>query len=570
MFGAYIPIQEGLGPYTGCVRRSFYVDGAQEGVKIACDLYLPADGQGKVVEQALPLVLHTGMGGRRKDETPEITFTLIANGYAVMRCDNRQEGASHGVSNSFMGLDQGADIKCVIEWCAAQPWCSGKIGMHGISNKGFIQWTTACNFPEHLTAITPIVCNADFYYVNHPNGVNGAPKHMGGFGGGIPGMPRKLQIGVPVDDDPAPGYPQAYKAALDREGKQLNWFEKTSPENQCRDWVDPGLGYAPSLVDAPIEYIDQIKAKGYRIRQFAGWFDSNASGQLMVHNLVGERIIVGPWNHGEGNTGHSAFADGCLDMAREHLRWFDDCLKGIPSQRPPVTYYTINAPEGQRWQESQVWPPEDCVQVPFYLDAEGGLGQTIPQSSCVQYTVDDDVAIFDPWGRMNTLITRDMNPDCDSKALCFTTAPLTQGTELTGHCAAELWASSTAEDGNFIAVIEDVFPNGESHYITSGCLRASHRRLDEHPAFASVGVPYHRSLEAEMEPLVPGEPAFLAFCIDATSYYFPAGHRIRVSIACGEKSAMQQPACVDLSHPPEVTLYTGGRMASRVLLSLKK
>ena len=230
----------------------------------------------------------------------------------------------------------------------------------------------------------------------------------------------------------------------------------------------------------------------------------------------------------------------------------------------------MNAPEGQRWKESEVWPPENCEQIPFYLGSDGTLGQDISLKGERQYTVTDDVTIFEPVGRMNSYITRDMNTECDSKAMSFTTVPLERDIELTGHCVAELWISSTAEDGNFAVVLEDVEPDGKSCYITIGYLRASHRKESANEMYNSVGVPYHRSFEADMMPLEPGIPVRLAFGIDATSYFFPKGHRIRVTVVCGERAQMHQPACIDLNNPPEVTLYSGGNMASRVLLSIKK
>lgn len=569
MKGTIIKIEKGLGPYTSCVRTSFYVDGSEEDVKIACDLYLPLEENGEAVSEPLPMILHAGMGDRRAAEIPEITFTLVANGYAHMFCDVRVEGASRGVSHSFAGMDQANDMKCVIEWAAAQPWCNGKVAMRGISNKGFIQLTTACTFPPHLVAITPAVCNADFYYVNQPNGVNGSPK--------LTPMPSafslpstdEIKIGTPVDDDPAPWYPMARANAKYRADKVIPWYERENPENKCRDWIDPNLGYAPNIVDAPIEYVDKLREHGCMIQQFAGWFDSNASGQLMFHNLVGHRIIVGPWNHGETISGRSKLEDGTLNFAREHLDWFDECLKGKPAKRPKITYYTMNAPKGSRWKESDVWPPKDCRQIPFYLESNGRLQKEIPDVGKRSYTVTDDVTVFDPWGRFDTNITRDMNIDCDSKAMTFTTELLLADTELTGHCVCELYVASTATDGIFMAIIEDISPDGSSKYITSGTMRATHRKESPNEAFNRVGVPYHRSFEADLMPLEPGVPTRLAFCVDATSYFFPAGDRIRMTITCGEKTQMQQPACIDLNNPPKVTLFTGGDKANRVLLSLK-
>lgn len=64
-------------------------------------------------------------------ETPEPTY-WTKHGYVVVRVDERGVGASYGFLDT-MSDQTSSDFAEVIEWCADQPWSSGKVGLLGIS-----------------------------------------------------------------------------------------------------------------------------------------------------------------------------------------------------------------------------------------------------------------------------------------------------------------------------------------------------------------------------------------------------------------------------------------------------
>lgn len=64
-------------------------------------------------------------------ETPEPTY-WTKHGYVVVRVDERGVGSSYG-SLDTMSDQTSSDFADVIEWCAEQPWSSGKVGLLGIS-----------------------------------------------------------------------------------------------------------------------------------------------------------------------------------------------------------------------------------------------------------------------------------------------------------------------------------------------------------------------------------------------------------------------------------------------------
>ena len=56
----------------------------------------------------------------------------VRDGYAVVRVDSRGAGRSPGKLDCFSSREA-RDYFQAIEWAAAQPWCTGKVGLCGIS-----------------------------------------------------------------------------------------------------------------------------------------------------------------------------------------------------------------------------------------------------------------------------------------------------------------------------------------------------------------------------------------------------------------------------------------------------
>ena len=78
---------------------------------------------------------------RRRDGTVlrdrQMHAYFAGHGYAAVRVDMRGSGDSDGLlADEYLPQEQ-ADAVEVIAWLAAQPWCSGSVGMMGISWGGF-------------------------------------------------------------------------------------------------------------------------------------------------------------------------------------------------------------------------------------------------------------------------------------------------------------------------------------------------------------------------------------------------------------------------------------------------
>lgn len=86
-------------------------------------------------------------------EAPDPAY-WVPRGYVVINADLRGWGHSDGVGQ-VLSAQEGVDGHDLVEWAAAQPWSSGRVGMNGVSYLAIAQWATAATLPPHLAAICP-------------------------------------------------------------------------------------------------------------------------------------------------------------------------------------------------------------------------------------------------------------------------------------------------------------------------------------------------------------------------------------------------------------------------------
>ena len=95
----------------------------------------------------------------------------VPHGYAVVRVDSRGAGRSPGYLDCLSPQETG-DFCQAIEWAAAQPWSTGKVGLCGVSYYAMTQWLAAARQPPHLAAILVWEGAQDFYRdVTHHGGI---------------------------------------------------------------------------------------------------------------------------------------------------------------------------------------------------------------------------------------------------------------------------------------------------------------------------------------------------------------------------------------------------------------
>jgi putative CocE/NonD family hydrolase len=143
----------------------------RDGVALAADIYRPEKSR---EGQPFPAILLRTPYNKATEKMIETGKWFAGRGYAVVAMDVRGRGDSDGLFRPYRR--DGQDGYDSVEWCAAQPWCDGKVATLGGSYLGHIQWLTALQQPPHLVTMIVLVTPSD-PFVEWPTGT-GSPMDL--------------------------------------------------------------------------------------------------------------------------------------------------------------------------------------------------------------------------------------------------------------------------------------------------------------------------------------------------------------------------------------------------------
>jgi putative CocE/NonD family hydrolase len=365
---------------------------------------------------------------------------------------------------------------------------------------------------------------------------------------------------------------------INTQAEALTYRDDVAPSDPFHQ---PGSD-APELIGHPVDvpgsvnlfsphnYWRDVEASGAAVYSYGGWFDGayahSAVKRFNTLSTPGNRLVLGPWSHGGGwhVEPFRTPAKSRFDHEGELLRFFDEHLRqresGIAAE-PRVHYFTMG--EG-RWKAADVWPPPAATST-YYLGSGRELSDTPEvEDSADEYRVDVAAGTGDHsrWRTQVAIGEAVRYPDRsdeDRKLLAYTSAPLAQPLEVTGHPMVTLFVSSTQSDANLFVYLEDVDDGGRVAMVTEGQLRAVCRRVSDAPPYRQ-SVPYRSFTRGDALPLVPHEITELVVDLVPTSYLFPAEHRVRVAIAGADASHFAVPD----GTPPTLAVHRGRLRPSRI------
>ena len=135
----------------------------QDGRRLAARLWLPVDADAVPVPAILEYLPYRRRDGTRARDEPTHGW-MAAQGYACIRVDISGSGDSDGlIEDEYVKREQDDALE-VIEWLTAQSWCSGSVGMIGISWGGFNGLQVAARRPAALKAVVSICSTVDRYH----------------------------------------------------------------------------------------------------------------------------------------------------------------------------------------------------------------------------------------------------------------------------------------------------------------------------------------------------------------------------------------------------------------------
>ena len=120
----------------------------RDGITLSADVTLPSELPAPAVVVRTPYGKSGEMQSKRMD-------VFAAGGYVAVICDVRGRGDSEGAFAPYSS--DGPDGYDVIEWVAAQEWCTGAVATWGGSYGGHLQWLAALEKPPSLRAMVSLV-----------------------------------------------------------------------------------------------------------------------------------------------------------------------------------------------------------------------------------------------------------------------------------------------------------------------------------------------------------------------------------------------------------------------------
>lgn len=509
----------------------------RDGTRLATDIYRP-----KGVPGPLPVILMR-LPYNKNTYRPVATHSSLfaGQGYAVVAQDVRGKFSSEGSFRVYAG--DTTDWTDTFDWIAKQPWSTGKIGTIGCSYLGEGQIIAAQQ--------------------RHPNHVAAIPQAAGGNLGRVPG--RRIFWGsvegganaLSINFGWMTVFASTDKGAKPAPKVDFATFFRTLPTIDMADRVgSPSWDWRNFFERSPDDpgwdaqgYLSPDDSVTVAALHVSSWFDLAAEAlqetEIFRTNALSPRArdaqfaIISPTVHCAseytGNptmTGELNVGDARLKFDEIYLKWFDYWLKGEQNgvlSMPKFQYYTIGR---NAWQGSPVWPVANMQETAFYLRS-GGKANTAAGDG--RLALDQpgrepaDTFTYDPADPIPsrggsiccTGNPKDQpgsydNADLEQRPdmLVYTTDVLREGLELTGPMRAVVYLSSDARDTDVTVKLLDVFPDGRAMNMVEGITRARYRESFGKPVFLEKGKVYE----------VPVD-------LHATSWFLPAGHRLRVEIS---------------------------------------
>ncbi|MGA7615850.1 MAG: CocE/NonD family hydrolase [Thermoanaerobaculia bacterium] len=484
------------------------------------------------------------------------TDVIVEDGYIRVVQDVRGKYGSegdyvmnrplHGPQNPTP-VDNSTDTWDTIDWLVKNvPETNGKVGILGISYDGFLPLMALVNPHPALKVAVPMNPMVDGW-------MGDDWFHNGAF--------RQINL------------PYIYQQEASRKG-DAKWYSTHFDEYET--YLQAGsagalghsrgveqVGFWRKILAHPSydafwrdQAVDKVLAKEplkVPTMLVAGlWDQEDIYGALAVYKAIEPKdtrndmvyLTLGPWYHGqeihEGSSlGAVQFESDTALYFRQHiLRPF--LAHYLMDSAPAMKVAPVNAFETgtNHWEQLQTWPSgceSGCriVPAPLYLESGLKVGFTPPTAQSGQF----DQYVSDPskpipyvqrpihnsgeqW--RTWLVSDQRQASGRTDVLAFVSDPLTAPVTIAGEPVANLVASTSGTDSDWVVKLIDVYPDEV----------ASQPEMGGYQLMVSADIfrgRYRESLETP-KPIASNEPLLYRFALPAANHVFLPGHRIMVQV----------------------------------------
>jgi len=544
VFSGNLAAQQADEPYT----KTEVMVPMRDGVRLFTRVFVPKPPEGKPAI----LLLRTpyGIGNLGPAQIKAALPEVAADGYIIVQQDIRGRFKSEGQfvmlrqprdPKDASGIDESTDTYDTIEWLLKNTTNNGRVGIAGTSYGAWLSVMAMLDPHPALKAVVQQASPADMWLGDDFH-------HNGAF---------RLSYGLEYT------YMMESSKEITDTGKLVDnfdvyeWYLKLGPlSNVDKKHFDGKLPTWNDFVNHP-DYDAFWKRQGFApwlnkvtvpTLNVAGWWDQeDFYGPIKIYELLERHdnenqnfLVVGPWNHGGWSRGDGRklgpidFGSDTSSFYRSNVlaKFLAHYLKNDPAPGIPeaLTFRT----GANEWVRHDVWPPrQDISERGLYFREDGKLSFEKPAES--------DGAAFDSYisdpanpvpyrarpinlrSGWRTWQVDDQRfashrPDVAS----WVTEPLEDDVVVSGKIVANLYASTTGTDSDWVVKLIDVYPEdaegeaflrGYQLMIAGDVFRGRYRSSFEKPqAITANAVELYK----------------IAF--PANDHVFKKGHRIMVQV----------------------------------------
>jgi len=464
----------------------------------------------------------------------------------------------HGPLNPT-SVDHSTDTYDTIDWLIKNlPETNGKVGILGISYDGFTSLMALVNPHPALRAAIPINAMVDGW-------MGDDWFHKGAF--------RQDSLTYIHDQESTRGSDISWWT--DHYDDYDTWLNAGSAGEMARRHGLEQVGFATKVMNHPAydefwqdQALDKILAKQNVavpvMLVHSLWDQEDIYGNIALYKALKAQqadtsniyLVIGPWFHHQQRLDGSAigqirFGSDTAEYFRKNLvrPFFDHYLK---DDAPPLHIAQVTAFETgtNRWQGLATWPSgcdSGCAihSQKLYLQSGGNLrlSATLDSSSAPRGggAADFESYVADPakpvpyiprpihiggdagainWQTWLVSDQRDVASRTD--VLSFSTPVLTEALKISGEPIANLIASTTGSDGDFVVKLIDVYPDevgrqpqlgGYQLMVAADILRGRYRDSFSNP-----------------KPIPADQRQVFRFALPTANHVFLPGHRIMVQV----------------------------------------
>lgn len=427
----------------------------ENGIKLATDIYLQDENA------TYPVIL--ARTPYLKDNFRKNAVKFVRQGYAVVVQDCRGKFSSEGEFYAF-GNERTDGLKTVA-WIKNQPWCNGKIAGYGSSYNTYTQWAIS----DQLDVVISELGSAGLYDLIYPQGLFS--------------LATACNWGLIVDTKTV--IPLSPEKITEKISKSYWYLPLSAADDSTfknnlffNDWVlhEKNDNYWKSLSHRDLP----VKAS---VLSIAGWYDIFLLAQINDFLEIDRRtshpnkiLIIGPWCHGP-QAFKIEYGGSSKTGRREPLqeRFLAKNMQGKQEDvlQAPFTGHKYNffIMERNEYVGCESWPPKQVKRTDYYLVKDRILPERTRTSGQKQFVYDP----MDPYPSIGgTFIGMEVGPGIQNKnserkdQWAFESDVLRDPLTLLGAISASLYVSSTAENTDFMILVQDVFPNDTMINIQEG------------------------------------------------------------------------------------------------------